>query len=58
MYSMQRLKQTSVDQVKISYGISIVTNKNKLLEGLKLNIFEKCQCNSPKQGYRMLQSVK
>ena len=40
MYSMQRPKlaqQTSVDQVKFFFGISINMSKMKLFEGLKLD---------------------
>ena len=51
MCSMQRPKlaqQTSVDQVEFFYKFSIIVSKNKLFEGLKLNISKKFQCSSAK----------
>ena len=51
MYSMQRPKlvvEPSVDQVEFFYKFSIIMSKNNLFKGLKLNIFEKFQCNNTK----------
>ena len=41
-------QQTSVGQVEFFHKISIIRNKNKSFEGLKLNIFEKIQCSITK----------